>query len=87
MHENETVLTASTANELRNLTDTYRETSQQSISFDTIIQNQTSALISKMDQIITAISNSNTQQLQPTWNTNATLNNMKHLRNLSSFNN
>ena len=87
LHENETVLTASTANELRNLTDTYRETSQQSISFDTIIQNQTSALISKMDQIITAISNSNTQQLQPTWNTNATLNNMKHLRNLSSFNN
>lgn len=87
LHENETVLTASTANELRNLTDTYRETSQQSISFDTIIQNQTTSLLNKMDQIINTITNSRTEKLEPSWNINSTLNNMKHLRNLSSFNN
>lgn len=56
LHEGEAVLTASTANELRNLTDTYRETVTQSYDLEAIIQDQTSALISKMDEIISAMS-------------------------------
>lgn len=55
LHQGEAVLTASTANELRNMTDTYRETTTQSANIDAIIQNQTSALITKMDEIIRAI--------------------------------
>lgn len=55
LHQGEAVLTASTANELRNLTDTYRETATQSYNIDAIVQNQTSALITKMDEIIRAI--------------------------------
>lgn len=87
LHEDETVLTASTANELRNLTDTYRETSQQSISFDTIIQSQTDTLCAKLDQVITAISNISTGALKPSWDENSVLNNMKNLKNLNTFNN
>lgn len=87
LHEDETVLTASTANELRNLTDTYRETSQQSISFDTIIQSQTDTLCAKLDQVITAISNISTGTLKPSWDENGILNNMKNLKNLNTFNN
>lgn len=55
LHQGEAVLTASTANELRNLTDTYRETATQSYNIDAIIQNQTSALITKMNEIIRVI--------------------------------
>lgn len=55
LHKGEAVLTASTANELRNLTDTYRETTTQSYNIDAIIQNQTSALITKMNEIIRVI--------------------------------
>ena len=87
LHKDETVLTASTANELRNLTDTYRETSQQSISFDTIIQSQTDTLCAKLDQVITAISNISTGTLKPSWDENGILNNMKNLKNLNTFNN
>lgn len=87
LHENETVLTASTADELRNLIATYRETSQQSISFDTIIQTQTTTLCAKLDQVIESINNTNSSNIKPSWDTNSTLNNMKNLRNLNSFNN
>lgn len=88
LHENETVLTASTANELRNLTDTYRETSQQSISFDTIIQSQTDTLCAKLDQVISTIQGSiYSKEPSTSWNNNTVLNNMKHLKNLNAFNN
>lgn len=87
LHENETVLTASTADELRNLIATYRETSQQSISFDAIIQTQTTTLCAKLDQVIESINNTNSSNIKPSWDTNSTLNNMKNLRNLNSFNN
>lgn len=65
LHQGEAVLTASTANELRNLTDTYRETATQSYNIDAIIQNQTSALITKMNEIIRVITTgvSGTQSL------------------------
>lgn len=55
LHQGEAVLTASTANELRNMTDVYRETATQTYNIDAIIQNQTSALITKMNEIIRVI--------------------------------
>ena len=57
LHEGEAVLTASTANELRNLVDEYRSTSEQSANFDAIINNQTSALVNKLDEVINVIKN------------------------------
>ena len=87
LHENETVLTASTAEELRNLVSTYRETSQQSVSFDAIIQTQTAALITELRLIKESIDSLNSSPLKTTWNSNETLNNMKHIRSTNSFNN
>ena len=57
LHENEAVLTASTANELRNLIVEYRETNNQSINFEAIIQRQTTSLVNKLDSVISAINN------------------------------
>lgn len=57
LHEGETVLTASTADELRLLLDEYRATRQQSLSLDTIVQNQTSTLVLEMEKIIKVIQN------------------------------
>ena len=59
LHEGEAVLSASTANELRSLLDEYRQTNQQAVNFDTIIQQQTSDLIYKMDEIISTINGVN----------------------------
>lgn len=55
LHQGEAVLTATTAAELRNLLEEYRQTSQQSINFDNIIQRQTSALVNKIDEVIKTI--------------------------------
>lgn len=57
LHEGEAVLTASTANELRNLVDEYRSTSEQSANFDAIINNQTTTLVNKLEEVITTIKN------------------------------
>lgn len=57
LHEGEAVLTASTASELRNLIDEYRNTAKQSVQFDVIIQNQTNALVNKMGEIIAVMQN------------------------------
>ena len=59
LHQDEAVLTASTANELRNLIVEYRETNHQSINFEAIIQRQTTSLISKLNEVVTAINNIN----------------------------
>lgn len=55
LHEGEAVLTASTANELRNLLDDYRSSNEQSINLDAIIQQQTTTLCSKLDEVIQAV--------------------------------
>lgn len=60
LHQGEAVLTANTANVLRDLLGEYQETSTQSVNFDTIIQTQTSALIAKMEDIINVITQNNT---------------------------
>lgn len=59
LHEGEAVLTASTANEMRDLVDEYRDTNTQIADFDVIIQGQTTAILAKMDDIISAIANKN----------------------------
>ena len=90
LHEGEAVLTAATANELRNLVDTYRETTTQSASLDTIIQQQTIDLINKMDEIKTviqgngtvnrAVSNSDQQKAVA-----KIVNSMTHIKSTKSF--
>ena len=55
LHEGEAVLTASTANELRNLITEYRDTTNQAVSFDAIIQAQTATLVTKFDEVVSAI--------------------------------
>ena len=68
LHEGEAVLTASTASELRNLIDEYRNTAKQSVQFDVIIQNQTNALVNKMGEIIAVMQNN--RPMFPTTATN-----------------
>jgi len=60
LHEGEAVLTASTANELRNLLDEYRSNSQSIAVIDASINNQTTALLDKLNDVIGAITNINT---------------------------
>lgn len=67
LHEGEAVLTASTANELRNLLVEYRETSNQSATIDTAISNQTIALVTKMDEILRTIQNINLGSTKSNW--------------------
>ena len=59
LHQDEAVLTASTANELRNLIVEYRETNHQAINFEAIIQQQTTSLVNKLNEVVTAINNIN----------------------------
>ena len=89
LHEGEAVLTASTANTLRNLLDEYQQTSTQAVNFDTIIQTQTSALISKMEEIITTITNSKGSNFvatpEQTNARNILMNSMLHITSTKSF--
>lgn len=59
LHEGEAILTASTANELRNLLDEYRANNQTSANLDAIIQQQTNDLCTKLDEVVVAISRIN----------------------------
>ena len=65
LHQGEAVLTANTANVLRDLLSEYQETSTQAVNFDTIIQTQTSALIAKMEDIINVISSNSGSNFKP----------------------
>lgn len=57
LHEGEAVLTASTANELRGLVDEYRATKEDNIKLEKAIQDQTAALVSRLDAIYNKIGN------------------------------
>lgn len=89
LHEGEAVLTASTANTLRNLLDEYQQTSTQAVNFEAIIQTQTAELINKMSEIINVIqSGSSAQQLDnlDKMKTNSILtNSFMHLKSTKSF--
>ena len=56
LHEGEAVLTASTANELRNLLDEYRANNESMANLDAIVQQQTTDLCAKIDEVITTVS-------------------------------
>lgn len=84
LHQGEAVLTASTANELRTLVDEYRNTNKESISFETIIQNQTSSLISKMDEMLQVI-RSFTGTTTTDWRNGFITNSMKYVKSTKSF--
>ena len=88
LHEGEAVITAATANELRNLITTYRESQQNNVNLDAAIQNQTIALVNKIDEVISVVQNNNsvfssTKKLNEGVNI---FNNMKYLRSTKSFN-
>lgn len=88
LHEGEAVITAATANELRNLITTYRNSQQTSVNLDAAIQNQTIALVNKIDEVISVVQNNNsvfssTKKLNEGVNI---FNNMKYLRSTKSFN-
>lgn len=89
LHEGEAVLTASTADQLRGLLDEYRTTNNQSISFDTIIQEQTTALITKLDQLINVVQTNNTTSniSKASSLSNNMAYNMMRIKNLATFNN
>lgn len=84
LHQGEAVLTASTANELRTLVDEYRSTNKESISFETIIQNQTSSLISKMDEML-QVMRSFTGTTTTDWRNGFITNSMKYVKSTKSF--
>ena len=84
LHQGEAVLTASTANELRTLVDEYRNTNKESISFETIIQNQTSSLISKMDEMLQFM-RSTTGVTNTDWRNGFITESMKYVKSTKSF--
>ena len=89
LHQGEAVLTASTANTLRNLLDEYQQTNTQAVNFDTIIQTQTNALISKMEEIIVVLTNNSgsnfTSTPEQTNARNILMNSMLHITSTKSF--
>ena len=91
LHQGEAVLTAATANELRNLLDEYRDTTQQTANFDNIIRTQTQDLITKMDEIKQVMINSNSSignfvdTMQQTKAKEILYTSMKHVHSTKSF--
>ena len=83
LHEDEAVLTASTANELRTLVSEYRDTKQQSYNFETIIQDQTLTLCNKIDELIRAVQGDSYSNLTDT-DIN-TRNSMKKMKSVFSL--
>ena len=78
-----------TADQLRRLLDEYRTTNAQSINFDTIIQEQTTALVTKLDQLINVIQRNNTTSniSKASSMSNNMAYNMMRIKNLATFNN
>lgn len=85
LHEGEAVLTASTANELRNLVVEYRETNTQSINFEAIIQTQTLDLVSKLDEVISAIRGNQISSFSSNKGDSSRLDNMLSFTSSKSF--
>lgn len=85
LHEGEAVLTASTADELRNLVVEYRESETQNIKFDTIISDQTNALVQKMSEIIEVIQSQNNYSTSSSSWSEAVKTSMRNLVSTKSF--
>lgn len=65
LHKDEAVLTSDTAGQLRRLIGVYRETQNQAVSFDAIIQNQTNILVDKLNQVIDVLRTGNIPDINP----------------------
>lgn len=84
LHEGEAVLTASTANELRNLVVEYRESNNIGASLDAIISNQTAILVTKFDEVIRTLQNLNSATTSSNWGSQVR-NNMRTMTNTKVF--
>lgn len=85
LHEGEAVLTASTANELRNLVVEYRESNNIGASLDAIISNQTAILVTKFDEVIRTLQNLNSSTtVGSNWG-NQVRNSMRTMTNTKVF--
>lgn len=85
LHEGEAVLTASTANELRNLVVEYRESNNQNVSLDVAISNQTTILVEKMSEIIQTIQSVNTSSTNTSNWSSTVRTSMKNMISTKSF--
>ena len=92
LHEGEAVITAATANELRNLVDAYRESNNENINFEAAIQNQTTVLVNKLNEVISTIEQinspfgSSSSVVSEMSKSMSILDNMKYMRSTKSFN-
>lgn len=84
LHEGEAVLTASTASELRNLITAYRETSNQGFIVDAAIANQTTILVSKLDEVVKAVQAINGNTVTGGWSSQVR-SSMKSMTNTKVF--
>ena len=57
LHEGEAVLTATTANTLRDLLSEYQASNNQAVNYDSALQTQTNSLVAKLDELITVVAN------------------------------
>lgn len=57
LHEGEAVLTATTANTLRDLLGEYQASNSQAVNYDSAMQTQTNSLVAKLDELITVVAN------------------------------
>ena len=85
LHEGEAVLTASTANELRNLVVEYRESNNIGASLDAIISNQTAILVTKFDEVIRTLQNLNSATTTSSNWGSQVRNNMRTMTNTKVF--
>ena len=85
LHQGEAVLTASTANELRNLVVEYRENNNLGASLDAIISNQTTILVEKMSEIIQTIQSVNTSSTNTSNWSSAVRTSMRNMISTKSF--
>lgn len=63
LHEGETVLEQDTANQLRHMISKYENSEQQSANFREAIQEQTRALVERLDSILNIMSTENTNRI------------------------
>lgn len=56
LHQGEAVLTANTANELRNLLDEYKNNNQATANLEAVVNQQTNDLCNKLNEVVVAIS-------------------------------
>lgn len=63
MHQGEAVLEQNTANQLRHMISKYEDSEQQSVNFREAIQEQTRALVERLDAILSIMSSENTNRM------------------------